>query len=113
MFGIGGGELIFIVFIALMLFGSDKIPEIAKTMGKIVAQLKNATNDLKSEIQQGAESNGLDKTFQEMHGNFTDITNNINLEISKAKTQLLSDTAVKTDAAEEVDDTLGPIKRQP
>ena len=58
MFGIGGGELILILFIALMLFGSDKIPEIARTMGKAMAQLKNATNDIKSEIQKSAEANG-------------------------------------------------------
>jgi sec-independent protein translocase protein TatA len=29
MFGMGGGELVFIMFIVLMLFGSDKVPEIA------------------------------------------------------------------------------------
>ena len=112
MFGIGGGELIFILFIALMLFGSDKIPEIARMLGKIMAQLKNATNDLKSEIQKGAEANGLDKTFQEMHGNFTDIKGNINSEINKAKTNLLADTIVKKDSIEEIEDSTGPIKRQ-
>jgi len=112
MFGIGGGELVLIMFIALMLFGSDKIPEIARTMGKIMAQLKNATNDIKSEIQKGAEANGLDKTFQEMHGNFTGLTDNIHKEISKAQTQMLADTTVKTDTAEEIEDIVGPIKRQ-
>ena len=61
MFGIGGGELIFIMFIVLMLFGSDKVPEIARTVGKTMAQIKNATNDIKSEIQKGAEANGFDK----------------------------------------------------
>lgn len=112
MFGIGGGELIFILFIVLMLFGSDKIPEIARTLGKVMAQFKNATNDIKSEIQRGAESNGLDKTFMDLHGNFTGISENINSEINKAKTQLLSDTTVKTDVAEEIEDITGPIKRQ-
>ena len=112
MFGIGGGELILILFIALMLFGSDKIPEIARTMGKAMAQLKNATNDIKSEIQKSAESNGLDKTFQEIQGNFTGITDNVNSEINKAKEKLLADTTVKTDVTEEVEDIVGPIKRQ-
>ena len=112
MFGIGGGELILILFIALMLFGSDKIPEIARTMGKAMAQLKNATNDIKSEIQKSAESNGLDKTFQEMHGNFTGITDNVNSEINKAKEKLQADTTLKTDVTEEVEDIVGPIKRQ-
>lgn len=61
MFGIGGGEMIFIIFIALMLFGTDKIPEFARTFGKAMAQLRNATNDIKSEIHRSAEANGLDR----------------------------------------------------
>src|SRR6187551_1038338 len=86
MFGIGGGELVFIMFIILMLFGSDKVPEIARTMGKAMAQLKNATNDIKNEIQKGAEDNGFD---QKMLG---DLTNNITSEINSAKANLLGDT---------------------
>ena len=57
MFGIGGGELVFILFIVLMLFGSDKVPEIARTMGKAMAQLKNATNDIKSENEKDIKFN--------------------------------------------------------
>ena len=79
MFGIGGGELIFIMFIVLMLFGSDKVPEMARTMGKAMAQLKNATNDIKNEIQKGAEANGLDTNL------LTDITGNIKDEINRPK----------------------------
>lgn len=122
MFGIGGGELIFILFIALMLFGSDKIPEVARTLGKGMAQLKNATNDIKSEIQKGAEANGFDaKTL-------TDITGSINDQINQAKENILGDTPkqltnftdnlvndTSTEIAktkEEIDDIAGPIKRQ-
>jgi sec-independent protein translocase protein TatA len=114
MFGIGGGELVFILFIVLMLFGSDKVPEIARTMGKAMAQLKNATNDIKSEIQKGAEANGFDTK------SLTDITGNINAEINNAKTNILGDTnnllgdttheieKVK----EDIDSISGPVKRQ-
>lgn len=120
MFGIGGGELIFILFIVLMLFGSEKIPEIARTMGKVMAQLKNATNDIKSEIQKGADENGLTQSI-------TDITGNINAEISKAKENLLGDAPrfnqIKDNivgdtpqqiaqAKEDIDALTGPIKRQ-
>ncbi|MDD2675660.1 twin-arginine translocase TatA/TatE family subunit [Flavobacterium petrolei] len=132
MFGIGGGELIFIMFIVLMLFGSDKVPEIARTMGKAMAQLKNATNDIKSEIQKGAEANGFDaKTLTDFRGNitseinkakenllgdtsqFTDITGNITSEINKAKDSLLADTTAPIETTKEViEDITGPIKRQ-
>jgi len=130
MFGIGGGELVFILFIILMLFGSDKIPEIARTAGKAMAQLKNATNDIKSEIHKGMDENGITKSV-------ADITGNINAEIEKAKQNLVGDApdqlskikedivgdlpqqmtqteaelnAVKVSA--EIDDITGPIKRQ-
>ena len=106
MFGIGGGELIFIMFIVLMLFGSDKIPEIARTMGKMMAQLKNATNDLKSEIQKGADANGLDAK------SLTDITGSISSEISKAKNNILNETNSTSDKIKsEIDEIEGPIKR--
>ena len=106
MFGIGGGELIFIMIIVLMLFGSDKIPEVARTMGKMMAQLKNATNDLKSEIQKGADANGLDAK------SLTDMTSSISSEITKAKDNLLNETNATSDKIKsEIDEIDGPIKR--
>ncbi|WP_348822713.1 Sec-independent protein translocase subunit TatA/TatB [Flavobacterium aestuarii] len=131
MFGIGGGELVFIMFIVLMLFGSDKVPEMARTMGKAMAQLKNATNDIKSEIQKGAEANGFDQKT------LNDLTGGINSEINKAKNSLLGDTSNTFKGIEEtfagevnktkesiasgtanpdgtslLEDITGPIKRQ-
>jgi sec-independent protein translocase protein TatA len=106
MFGIGGGELIFIIFIALMLFGSDKIPDVARTMGKAMSQFKNATNELKSEIQKGVESQGLDTSMKELTSTFTD-------EVEKVKSNL--DTNILPEATklkEDIEDLTGPIKRQ-
>ena len=106
MFGIGGGELIFIIFIALMLFGADKIPDIARTMGKAMAQLKNATNEIKSEIQKGAEANGIDTTMKELTSSFVN-------EVEKVKSNLDSNIVPEvTKAKENIEDVTGPIKRQ-
>jgi sec-independent protein translocase protein TatA len=104
MFGIGGGELIFIMFIVLMLFGSDKVPEIARTVGKTMAQIKNATNDIKSEIQKGAEANGLDKQ------SLADLTGNITAEIDKAKENLLADTSIVTDFSNSVNSEIKQVE---
>ena len=76
MFGIGGGELFFIILVVLMLFGSDKIPDIARALGKGMAQLKNATNEIKSEIQKGTQEAGLDMNT---------LTGGVSEEIAKAK----------------------------
>lgn len=132
MFGIGGGELIFILFIILMLFGSDKVPEIARTMGKAMAQLKNATNDIKSEIQKGAEDNGFDKKMlDDLTGNITSeinktkasllgdsnplrgISDTFSTEISNAKNSVIGDATPQVDKLqEEIEDAIGPIKRK-
>jgi sec-independent protein translocase protein TatA len=106
MFGIGGGEMIFIIFIALMLFGSDKIPVIARTLGKGMAQLKNATNEIKSEITKSAEANGLDTTIKELTGSF-------NSEVENIKGSLNSNISNPIEKMkEDLDDLNGPIKRQ-
>jgi sec-independent protein translocase protein TatA len=112
MFGIGGGELVFIMFIVLMLFGSDKIPEMARTMGKAMAQLKNATNDIKTEIHKGAEANGFDqKTMNVLTGNF-------NSEINKVKDSLLGDTTntlndISQTFSTEIEKTKESITKEP
>ena len=106
MFGIGGGELIFIIFIALMLFGSEKIPDVARTMGKAMAQFKNATNEIKSEIQKGADEHGINNSMKELTSTFTD-------EVEKVKSNI--DTNILPEATqlkEGIEDLTGPIKRQ-
>ncbi len=49
---ISGAEIAFIVFILVMVFGADKIPEIARGLGQGMRQIKDATNDIKNEITQ-------------------------------------------------------------
>jgi sec-independent protein translocase protein TatA len=113
MFGIGGGEIVFIILVILMLFGSDKIPEIARTLGKIMAQLKNATNDIKSEIQKGAEANGLDTTINDFKSDFTNIGSSITKDIHEAKTNMETQTnSTLEGVAQEVNELEGPVKRQ-
>jgi len=60
------------MFIVVMVFGADKIPGIAKGLGKGMRQLKDATEDIKKEIQKSAEKQGIDTSFTE------DIKNEIN-----------------------------------
>ena len=72
---IGTTEVMFILFIAVMVFGADKIPEIARGLGKGMRQIKDATNDIKSEITKTAEKQGLD----------IDITKDVRKEIDSIK----------------------------
>ena len=85
---ISGAEIFVILVIVVMLFGSDKLPEIARGLGKGMRQIKDATNDIKKEIKDSSEKHSID----------TDIAKDINKEISNVK--------------DNIDDLTGPIKRQ-
>ncbi|MDX1328689.1 MAG: twin-arginine translocase TatA/TatE family subunit [Arenibacter sp.] len=85
---ISGAEIFFIMFIVVMVFGADKIPGIAKGLGKGMRQLKDATEDIKQEIQKSAEKQGIDTSFAD----------DIKGEINKVK--------------ENVDEVTGVIKRK-
>lgn len=54
MFGIGFGELAFIAVLAVLVFGPDKLPEVAQQAGRMVRQLRrfalNARDELRSEL---------------------------------------------------------------
>ena len=52
---ISGAEIVFVFFIVLLVFGADKIPSIARTLSKGMTQVRQATNDIKSEIQKSAD----------------------------------------------------------
>ena len=42
---ISSTEILFILFIVVIVFGADKIPDVAKGLGKGIRSLKNATNE--------------------------------------------------------------------
>lgn len=50
-FNISGGEIFIIVLFILIFFGADKIPEIARTMGRTMRQIKDATGEIQKDIQ--------------------------------------------------------------
>ncbi|WP_055442972.1 Sec-independent protein translocase subunit TatA/TatB [Lacinutrix himadriensis] len=75
---ISSPEIVLILFVVVMVFGADKIPEIARGLGKGMRTLKDATNDIKHEITKSAEKNGID----------TSITKDVDDELKKVKEDL-------------------------
>lgn len=52
MFGnLGAGEILLIVLVILILFGSKKIPELAQGLGKGMREFKKALNDVQEEVK--------------------------------------------------------------
>lgn len=88
---ISGAEIFIILVIVVMLFGADKLPELARGLGKGMQQLKSATNEVKKEITESAKKQGID----------TSITSDIEKDIKN----------IKTKVKDNIDDMTGPIKR--
>ena len=84
---ISGPEIMVIMLLVVMVFGADKIPEIARGLGKGMRQVKDATNDIKKEIKDSSEKNKID----------TLIAKNIQKEVSDVK--------------DSIEELTGPIKR--
>lgn len=53
---LGGGEVFLIVFVVLLFFGSKRIPELARGLGKGMREFKDATNGIQREIQQSTNA---------------------------------------------------------
>ena len=50
MFGLGFGEILVILVIVLLVFGPEKLPDIARTLGKTLAELRRSVDDIKHEL---------------------------------------------------------------
>lgn len=51
MFNLGISEMAVIALLALLLIGPKQLPEVARTLGKFLNDLKRSTNSIKDEIQ--------------------------------------------------------------
>ncbi len=51
---LGGGELTLVLLFVVMFFGADKLPEMARAIGKGMREMKNATAEIQREIEKGS-----------------------------------------------------------
>jgi TatA/E family protein of Tat protein translocase len=71
MFGIGLPELIIIMVIALIIIGPSKLPDLARALGKGMAEFKKATQEIKDSLD-------VDEDFQDIRNDLSETVNSLN-----------------------------------
>jgi len=68
---VSGGEIFLVMILALLFFGADAIPGIAKTLGKAMHEFKKASNEIQREISEHTA---------DIKKDVTDLTSTVNKE---------------------------------
>jgi sec-independent protein translocase protein TatA len=83
--GLGFGELLVVFFFVLLFFGADSIPKIARTLGRGIRQMKDATQEIQEEIKKS--SSGITDEIKKSTTGFTDEINKVESDVKKTLDQ--------------------------
>lgn len=83
---ISGGEIVVVALVFLLLFGSKKIPEMARGLGKGLREFKKAADDIKREIRESTPD--VDKSIGDLEKDIKKTTEGLMDEVSKFKNDL-------------------------
>ena len=86
---ISGAELVFVFFIVLLVFGADRIPSLARTLAKGITQVRRATRDIKSEIQNSVDieestksiTKGIEEEVGKVKKDFNDLEDSVKRDL--------------------------------
>ncbi len=86
---ISGAELVFVFFIVLLVFGADRIPSLARTLAKGMTQVRQATRDIKSEIQNTVDieeptksiTKGIEEEVGKVKKDFNDLEDSVKRDL--------------------------------
>ena len=83
---ISGQEIVIIALVVLILFGSKKIPEMARGLGKGLREFKKAADDIKKEINESSPE--ITDEFKKMKKDIKDSTDGMTKDFKKFKDDL-------------------------
>mgnify|MGYP000144303719 CR=1 FL=1 len=97
MFGLGMSEIIFLAVLALIVIGPKELPELARTLGRFLNELKRSTNVLGDELKQQVRMDKLDLNQTIRNPNLN------NHEGQQDSAPLASETAVSAENPEQLE----------
>lgn len=83
---ISGGELLVIMLVVFLVFGPEKMPEMARKAGRLMNQMKKASNDLTREFKK--ETSVLQNEITAVQSKVKDQVESVNREFNRTKAQV-------------------------
>ena len=105
MFGIGFPELILIMVIALIVIGPSKLPDLARALGKGMAEFRKATQDIKDSLD-------IDGDLQELREAKNDLVDSVS-SIGGGPTSMVGGGKAEDDEGSQDDDANGTMRTDP
>ena len=110
MFGIGIPEIIIIIVVALVFIGPDKLPGVLRSIGKGLVELKRATSDVRSTVQDEMHKIEEEIELKEIRESAQDLSNELGGVASKIDTLSLSKLS-SGEQLEKIADTLDKTEK--
>ncbi len=95
---IGTQEILIVIVVALLIFGPERIPEIAKNLGKGIRALRDTTNEVKREIMKEVDDTGIKKAIPD--------------DVKKEAEELRKIMKIKDDINDFTKEVKGSVKRK-
>jgi sec-independent protein translocase protein TatA len=98
---VSGGELLVIMLVVFLVFGPEKMPEMARKAGRLMNQMKKATNDLTNEFKK--ETSVLQDEINSAHNQVNEQFDSVKREVNRTKAQIVNDMNTETKTTPTVD----------
>jgi sec-independent protein translocase protein TatA len=98
---IGGQEIFLVMIVALVLFGADKIPDLARGLGKGMREFKKASDDIMAEIN---------NSTKDIRKDISDVTDSVRKDMDKVTGSIMNQMdEVKTSVQQNIDDVTSNV----
>ena len=100
---LGGGEVFLVMVVVVLFFGSDKLPDIAKTLGKGIREINDAKTQIQNEIQKGTEGfkNELEKHTADIQSEITQASEGFKRQINDASQAIKDEGKIISDTTKD------------
>jgi sec-independent protein translocase protein TatA len=108
-FDVSGGELLVIMLVVFLVFGPEKMPDMARKAGKLMNQMKKASSDLTREFKK--ETSELQNEINAVKSKVNEQVESVNREFNRTKAEIV--TEMKTETEPVTNPTLGTPAEEP